>query len=295
MNCPLCNGTSYYEWGTVGKYSILRCKECGLGITDPFPTMKERAEANQEIYRVEQRIRTYLSRKGYFEKRYKKNITNIKRFKRAGKLLDVGCNIGLFLNVARNEGFSVTGVELNQGCAQYGINNFKLDIRSDYLENIAFVAESIDIVTLFDVLEHIPDIHGFLSEIRRILRKDGLLVIQSPNIQSYMAILTKSDWTWLTPPDHLYHFTPATLDRLLTDHGFDIRLLNTWEPAQDFSDNLLLSFVPIPFIRNVLIGINKVTHIFAFPILLIQKLWWYMQKGGLIELYAVKTRENNHP
>jgi len=295
MNCPLCKKADHDEWCKVGKYSILICKECGLGITAPFPTEKELTEANQEIYQVEQRIKTYLSRRSYFEKRYRDNITNIKRFKSEGKLLDVGCNIGLFLNVARDEGFSVIGVELNKGCAQYGVNNFKLDIRSDYLENIAFDDQSIDVVTLFDLLEHVPDIHALLTEIKRILKKDGVLVIQSPNIQSLMARLTRSSWNWLTPPDHLYHFSPATLEMILKEHGFDIRRLNTWEPAQDFSDNLLSAFIPSPFIRKMLIGMNQRTHIFAFPVLLIQKLWWNMQRGGLIELYAVKTGENNYP
>jgi SAM-dependent methyltransferase len=295
MYCPLCKKNEYNEWGKVGKYSILICRECGLGITAPFPTENELTESNQEIYQVEQRIHAYLSRKSYFEKRYRNNITIIKRFKREGKLLDVGCNIGLFLNVAREESYSVMGVELNKGCAQYGINNFKLDIRADYLENIALASESIDIVTLFDVLEHIPDIHRFLSEIRRILKRGGLLVIQSPNIQSYMARLTRSQWFWLTPPDHLYHFTPATLDILLKEHGFDIKLLNTWEPAQDFSDNLLLAYISSSFIRKVLLGMNQRIHLFAFPVLIIQKLWWHMQRGGLIELYALKTGENHHP
>ncbi len=295
MNCPLCKKNDYNEWGRVGKYTILMCKKCGLGITAPFPTEKELTESNQKVYQVEQRIKTYLSRRSYFEKRYRDNIAQIKRFKHQGKLLDVGCNIGLFLNVAREEGFSVIGVELNKGCAQYGINNFKLDIRSDYLENVAFADQSIDVVTLFDVLEHVPDIHGFLTEIRRVLKKDGLIVVQSPNIQSLMAALTKSNWSWLTPPDHLYHFTPATLKLLLKEHGCDIRLLNTWEPAQDFSDNLIVAYIPSLFIRSLLLKINQATHILTFPILLIQRLWWHKQRGGLIELYAVKTGGNNHP
>jgi hypothetical protein len=134
-----------------------------------------------------------------------------------------------------------------------------------------------------------------LTKIRRILKKDGLLVIQSPNIQSLMAILTKSKWSWLTPPDHLYHFTPATLELLLKKHGFDIRLLHTWEPAQSFSDDLIVARIPSPFLRRVLLGINQATPIFTFPIRLIQRLWWQMQRGGLIELYAVKTRGNHHP
>jgi SAM-dependent methyltransferase len=290
MNCPLCNKADYDEWGKVGKYSILICKECGLGITDPFPTGKELAEANQKIYQVEKRIETYLSRRSYFEKRYRDNITNIKRFQREGKLLDVGCNIGLFLNVASGEGYSVIGVELNKGCAKYGIDNFKLDIRSDYLENIAFANESIDVVTLFDVLEHVPNIHDFLSEVRRIVNKDGVLAIQSPNIQSLMARLTRSNWNWLTPPDHLYHFTPATLAILLKQHGFDIRLLSTWEPAEEFSNNLISSFSKMnSFLGKALFLMNRVTKFLTIAVLLTHKLWWRKRMGGLIELYAVKV------
>jgi SAM-dependent methyltransferase len=292
MNCPLCKKAKYDEWGKVGKYSILICKECGLGITAPFPTEKELTAANQDIYQVEQRIKTYLSRRSYFEKRYRDNITNIKRFKHEGGLLDVGCNIGLFLNVAREEGFTVIGVELNKGCAQYGIINFKLDIRSDYLENIAFADESIDVVTLFDVLEHVSNIHGFLSEVRRILKKDGVLVIQSPNIQSLMARLTRSNWNWLTPPDHLYHFTPATLEILLNEHGFDIRLLNTWEPAEEFSNNLISNFIKKKsFLGKLLFLMNRITNLLTIIVLLTQKLWWRKRMGGLIELYSVKVEE----
>jgi SAM-dependent methyltransferase len=292
MNCPLCKKADYDEWGRVGNYSILICKECGLGITDPFPTEKELADANQEIYQVEQRIKTYLSRRSYFEKRYRDNISNIKRFKHTGKLLDVGCNIGLFLNVAREEGFSVIGVELNKGCAQYGINNFKLDIRSDYLEKMAFADHSIDVVTLFDVLEHVRDIHAFLSAVKRILKKDGLLVIQSPNIQSLMAGLTGSNWNWLTPPDHLYHFTPATLGLLLKEHGFDIKLLKTWEPAEEFSNNLISTFIKMnSLLGKVLFLMNRATKFLTITMLLTQKLWWRKQRGGLMELYAVKVEE----
>lgn len=290
MNCPLCGRSDFEEWGKVGKYSIIICKECGLGITAPFPTESELAEANREIYRVEQRIKAYLSRKSYFEKRYRGNVADIKRFKHEGRLLDVGCNIGLFLSVARDEGFSVTGAELNRECAEFGVRNFKLDIRSESLENIAFAGESFDVVTLFDVLEHVPDIHGLLAEARRILKKDGLLVVQSPNIRSLMARLTRSNWVWLTPPDHLYHFAPATLNRLLKEHGFDVRLLKSWEPAEEFSNNLLSNL----FRQNSMYGkmsvkLNRLVHYATIPVLLTQKLWWRKQMGGLIELFAVKV------
>lgn len=290
MKCLLCKKSDYAEWGRVGAYSILICKECGLGVTDPFPTENEITETNQVIYQVEQRIKTYLSRRKYFEKRYRDVIADMKRFKSEGKLLDVGCNIGLFLHVAREEGFSVIGVEPNTGCAGFGIKNFKLDIRSERLEDVALAEGSMNVVTMFDVLEHIPDIHGLLSEVRRVLARDGLLVIQSPNIQSLMARWTRSSWSWLTPPDHVYHFAPATLESLLQEHGFETKLLKTWEPAGEFSNNLLAMLIKkTPAVGKALFWLNRITNIGTLAVLITQKLWWRKQMGGLIEVFAVKV------
>lgn len=289
MNCPICNNKSFSEWGRVGTYSIVKCMACGLGITSPFPTKEELTKSNIEIYAVEKRVQTYLSRQRYFERRYKIYIKNIQTIKKNGSLLDIGCNIGLFLNVAHQAGFTVFGVEFNKGCADYGRKYFNLDIYSDYLEALAFPDKSFDVITLFDVLEHIPDMHGFMSEVRRVLKRDGLLVLQSPNIDSAMANLTKSKWSWLTPPDHLYHFTPETMIRFLSFHGFSINKVKTWEPAEDFSNNLIEAYQIGGFIGKGLNKILMLTKIVEVPILLLQKYWWSKQKGGLIEIYACKN------
>ncbi len=292
MNCPLCKNTTYQEWGKVGTYSILRCRKCGLGITSPLPDEEERRLLNTEIYRLEERIHAYLSRRSYFEKRYRENIATIKRFKQNGTLLDVGCNIGLFLTVAREEGFSVIGVELNKGCADYGRNAFNLDIRTDVLDNVSIPEQSIDVITLFDVLEHVPDMHGFMLSVKRLLKKDGLLVLQSPNFQSLMVRLTGTNWNWLTPPDHVYHFTPTTIEMLLKEHRLDIKMLRTWEPATEFSNNVFTSIGKSHrYLGNALLLLNNLTKFATAVVLVIQRMWWRKRKGGLIELYAVNKEE----
>ena len=285
MKCPICNEASFTEWCKVQTYSILKCKGCGVGITAPFPKEDQLIELNKNNYNVEQRIQLYLSQQNYFKKRYEGYIKNIKSIIRTGKLLDIGCNIGFFMKIAQQAGFDVKGVELNEGCAAYGREKFCLDIDSKYLEDIGFPDKIFDVITLFDVLEHIPDIHRFIDELKRILKDDGLIVLQSPNLNSLMAEFTKNRWNWLTPPDHLYHFTPETMARLLWKHGFIIKKMKTWEPAVDFCNNLIASYQ-----INGLIGdaLQKLLRIFI-SILLLQKLWWRKKKGALIEVYAVKN------
>lgn len=192
MICPVCSTDAFSTWGKVNNHTIERCQKCGLGITSPFPEPGELAAVNQETYLLEQRIATYLSRHEYFKKRYRRQLRDIKVLKPGGRLLDIGCNIGLFLNEARAAGFDPTGVELNTGCAEYARTSFGLDVHSEYLENIAFKTGAFDVVTMYDVLEHIPNLHGILAEIHRILTPGGLLVVQSPNLDSLMADLSQS-------------------------------------------------------------------------------------------------------
>ena len=290
MKCPICAETYFSEWGKVQAYSILKCRACGIGLTAPFPTKEQLAELNSKNYPLEQRIQTYMSRQDYFERRYKKYVANIKQVITDGCLLDVGCNIGLFMKVAREAGYAVKGVELNENCAAYGRKEFHLDIYSKYLEDIAFPDETFDVITLFDILEHIPDIGSFVDELKRILKRNGLVVIQSPNFSSLMAELTKSDWHWLTPPDHLYHFTPETLVRFLESRGFGIKEIKTWEPAEEFSNNLIATFRIGGFIGAASRTLLRITGIVFAPTLLLQKIWWRKGKGGLVEVYAIKAQ-----
>lgn len=288
VQCPVCLGENFSRWGRVEAYDILQCNGCGLGMTDPVPPSCELETLNREIYTLERRIQTYLPKQRYFERRYRRCITGLKRFKTEGRLLDVGCNIGLFLKVARDEGFDVTGVELNRECAEFGTKHFGVPIRSEYLEDAASELGRFDVITLFDVLEHIPNMDGFIHTVKGVLKDDGVLVIQLPNLASLMAQMTRSKWGWLTPPDHLYHFTPDSLRHFLGKHDFEIVMLRTWEPAKEFAGNLLSSWCPPGRIAKALFKLIRGVKLVLVPVLCLQHVWWHQERGGLIEVYAVK-------
>lgn len=286
MICTVCGGTDFYLWGRRGDYSILKCGACGLGVTSPFPAAGQADELNAKTYNGEQRAAVYSSRAREFEERYRGYLARIKGLQPTGALLDVGCNIGVFLSAAREEGFSVTGVEMNASCASYGREKYNLDIRGSSLQAAGFPGGAFDVVTLFDVLEHVPDPRGFLAEVNRVLKSGGLLVIQSPNLDSFMAALLKEKWNWLTPPDHLYHFTPRAMQSLLGQQGFIVRELRTWEPASDFSGNIFSGFHADGFAARSFRKLLWLAGSVLIPLL--QRFWWKAKKGGLIEVYAVK-------
>ena len=193
MNCPVCNQCTFTEWGATGTYAVHRCTQCGLGITFPAPTFAESANVNQEKYQLRSRIQTYDSRKKYFSRRYRRQLRDIRAFKAGGTLLDVGCKIGAFLTEARAAGFQTAGVEMNRECAEYAQSQLGLDVFNGRLDQAGFADGAFDVVTLYDVLEHVPELQLLLREIRRILKPTGLLVVQSPNIDSVMANWTKTE------------------------------------------------------------------------------------------------------
>lgn len=287
-SCPICGGNRRVHWGSISEFSIERCASCGLGFTSPFPNADDIKNANTDIYSVDQRGSLYLRKQAYYERRYHSQLKIFKLSVSSGRLLDIGCNIGLFLTCARKEGFDVEGIEFNEESAAFGRKHFNLLIHSLSLEKIDYPDQTFDVITMYDVLEHIPDLHGMLKSVYRILKPNGILVVQSPNIDSLMARLTKSAWNWLTPPDHLYHFTPSTMQHLLADEKFNIIRFRTWEPAKEFSNNLIAAWHDRGLIPKIIKSLLRDLRIVWLPTIILQKIWWKRGQGGLIELIATK-------
>jgi len=206
--------------------TFVKCVSCGLVYQNPRPTFVEMAahyppdyesyapepDAENSSWLLRQAIRYGVA----------KRCRYVTRHKRAGRLLDVGCATGIFLQGIRNSGkWEPYGVEINEQVAHIA-REHGLDVRSGTLEQAGFAEGFFDVVTLWDVLEHLHDPAGSLREIYRILKPDGLLVIRVPNASSWDSRLFGRYWAGLDAPRHLYVFTPVTLDALLAANHFRI-------------------------------------------------------------------------
>ncbi len=149
-----------------------------------------------------------------------------------GALLDVGCAMGVFLNMAQKRGWRPSGVEISSYAVQRAREQYELSITQGTLQNAAFPENHFDVVTLWDVLEHLRDPLACLVEIRRILKPGGLLMTQTLNIDNLLYQI--GHWSYrlsfgtiqfpitrLYPSYHLHYFTERTLHRLLTENGFE--------------------------------------------------------------------------
>jgi len=138
-----------------------------------------------------------------------------------GKLLDVGAATGFFVEQARRVGWDAIGVEPSDWAAAYARNELGVDVQTGTLESKQFPDAAFDVVTLWEVIEHLPDPRVTLAEIRRVLRPGGRLVLSTPDAGSVAARLSGRRWLgWRKVPEHLFFFDHANLDRLLSQAGF---------------------------------------------------------------------------
>lgn len=209
------------------KTTLVRCRQCGLVYQNPRPTLAEMGEHYPPQYEsyTDQTVQT--KRNWLLQKAVQHGTNKRCRFvtnhKRTGKLLDIGCAMGGFLLGMRDQGaWTLAGVEVNQAVAAAARERHGLDVFAGTLEQANFPTASFDVVTLWDVFEHLHDPLHALTEIQRILRPDGIVVIRVPNLASWDAKLFGTTWAGLDSPRHLYIFTPETLTAFLAKAGFQV-------------------------------------------------------------------------
>lgn len=221
---PVLAGPDRVSW-LDGRFAVVRCRGCGLLYQNPRPTAQAITAFYEEGYDPyvmvpeEERsaIRRWRRRLG-MEGRCKPILD----LKQPGRLLDVGCGTGIFLDAMRRHGWQVQGVELNEGAARYSRDRLGLDVFVGPLEQAYYPDNTFDAVTLWDVLEHLPSPRLALQTFRRILKPDGLLVFRVPNAGSLDARLFGRYWAGWDLPRHYFAYDRQSARRLLEQSGFDV-------------------------------------------------------------------------
>jgi len=152
-------------------------------------------------------------------------LRRLEPFRQTGHLLDVGCGSGGFLAAARRRDWAVSGVELSRTNVQVARQVRGLDVRRGSLEGAGFPDGRFDAVTLWEVIEHVPDPGATLAEAVRVLRPGGALFLSTPNAASLSRLVLGADYPPFIPWDHLQVFTAATLREALGRAGLRVERL----------------------------------------------------------------------
>jgi SAM-dependent methyltransferase len=224
--CPLEKSAAAVEYKfEKDGFKIFENKDTGLLFVSPIPSQAELKQIYSESYFS--RGRKYSPPAGDRTTdpqllNDRKKLALVQSHKAGKRLLDVGSAMGGFMRVASEAGFSVEGVEVSKFGADYTRKELGLPVHECSLREAALAADSFDVVTMWDVIEHLPDPLDTLAEVRRVLRPGGLCFVTTGDVSSRYARMLGKRWHLLTPPQHLFYFTPKALQRALGDHGMKV-------------------------------------------------------------------------
>ncbi|MBN8550827.1 MAG: class I SAM-dependent methyltransferase [Deltaproteobacteria bacterium] len=179
---------------------------------------RKRLYNNDELSPIEY----YKKNRRADQKTFQERLKIIEKFCSPGLLLDIGTNIGTLLAVARERGWNAIGIDFNHRAAQYGATAYGVDIREVEFSNNGFANESVDLVLMNDVLEHLPDPLSVLREIQRLLRPGGKFFMSTPDAGSGMCRIMGPSWIHYKPREHLVYYSRKSLAYALHKAGFNI-------------------------------------------------------------------------
>lgn len=219
-HCILCRSSNYSLIHKRGKWNYLKCRRCGLVSIDPVPSPDQLSqsychylpESDEEIKKWAAMMRPIIV----------KSARMIESEIPPGRLLDIGSGYGFFLKEMKQRGWEVEGIEISETGRQYTKAEIGATVHSEPLESMSFSSDYFDVVTLFYVIEHLPDPVSTMHEVNRILKPGGLALVRWPHSTPIIRLtgpLSRYFDLYHTPY-HLYDFSPLTIKMLFRCAGF---------------------------------------------------------------------------
>lgn len=218
-HCLVCNSTQLKPLEAYTAAHLVKCSACGFVFAQKIPTEQELIAYYDGYGRND-----YLS--PITIKRYNELLDQMEPFRKTNKLLDVGCGIGYFLEVAKERGWEVYGTEYTDRAIEI-CEGKGIIMQQGKLDPSKFEAESFDIITSFEVLEHINNPIEETNNFYQLLRKGGLVYLTTPNFNSLLRYRLKERYDVITYPEHLSYYTPKTLNKLFKRCGFKKKAIQT--------------------------------------------------------------------
>ena len=311
--CPLCHAATQTFLCAKNGFDLFRCTSCGLVRVDPPPTQEQLDRYYKEGY--DQYRYSFHVPLADPKRRKTHNLKVLERFCRPSTLLDVGCAYGHFMQNAKLNGWKAHGVEPLNDARILTQSRFRLPVFTSLSEAPARAYKA---ATLWHVIEHLAAPEDFLRDVRTKLVDDGVLALATPNVDSLTAKATGKSWSWLSPPDHLMLYSPATLPRLLEQCGFEVLYIETGRgPAKNI---LLLMLQALAFRLglfqtmkqsvqraareiqhsrtilgrlNLFYSIDRLTEVLTFILTPLLAVLWKAGLGDEVLAIARKTKETH--
>lgn len=232
--CPVCSssllpGLSLKDYSvTQQDFALAKCPQCLFQLTQDMPDQA----AIAPFYRSVDYISHTNTSKGVINFLYQqvRKLTLVQKQKliervtglKKGVLVDIGSGTGAFAHQMASQGWTVSGYEPDTDARKLAHQLYQINLQpSDQWLQIA--PASVEVITLWHVLEHVHDLQGYFQHFQKILQKGGYLIIAVPNYTAHDASAYGQYWAAYDVPRHLWHFSPASMEKLLSQNGFTLQ------------------------------------------------------------------------
>ncbi len=240
--CNLCGAAvgadQVPHWRKDG-HDVFRCRSCHLLFRSTMPTAEELLAMYGDSYFRQgmehdaQRFVDYLGDEPEHRLTARYRVKRLSRLGPVGRLLDVGCAAGFFMDEARKAGWQVEGIDVSPDMSAWGRDQLGLEIVSGMFQRTDYPPRSFDALTMWDYIEHSVDPALDFAKAAEVLRPGGALMLSTGDAAALVARISGRRWHLLTPRYHNFFFTAATLEGYLERNGFEV--VNVGHPGAHYS------------------------------------------------------------
>ena len=290
--CQVCGSREHETEFTEDPFAVRRCTRCSFVYVSPRYSDESIHTLYDEDYWQSDSPKTkgyakYADEAPLYLKTFERRLRFVRKYvPEHGKILDVGCAAGYFLRVMREHGYDGYGVEVSAAIASeaqrhLGEDRVHVGMLHEVPDDERYRRGSFDLVTMWDVVEHVPDPQELLRQARAMLKPGGMLILETQNVDSRFAKFLGPKWHHFKHEEHIYHFNQATIRRALDQAGFDVTQLTS-----SFGGK----YVSFGFITERAARLNKVVSWLLSPLNLLKNTSIYLNFGDEM-VVAARARE----
>ena len=244
IRCCVCGNEDHQKFHL--KYqkdncAIVTCDSCNLFFIPPYyrKQIKYQQYKNSDVTEAVRAGNNWVK-----IQRHKLRFKFIQKFAPSGKLFDLGAGWGHFMLAGKELGYDVYGIEISEQPYLYCVNDLKLPVdHMDFFEMDE--SKKFDVITMWDVLEHIDKADNFLEKCSKLNKPGSYLFLQVPQIDSYFAKKYKDQWKMMGL-DHVNYFSKSTITKILEKHGYEVVKIKS-----SFEIKLFFMYTVLPFIKKL--------------------------------------------